>query len=202
MKLILLIIFTLFFYVVLLPQSKSTEIVDMSEIIPRLKTDIKYATQDNFAQQKLYTIGKAFGTIPMANSLKLINDSLSKEGLGIIILDAYRPRVIQWLLWEITPDPEFVADPRKGSRHNRGSAVDLTLYDTKTGKELEMPTPFDEFSERAGHNYLNISEDVKRNRDILKNIMTKNGFYKYDAEWWHYNHIESFDYPLRDFQMR
>jgi D-alanyl-D-alanine dipeptidase len=202
MKLILFIIFTLSSYVFLFPQSKSTEIVDMSEIIHGLKVDIKYATKYNFTQQKLYTIGKAFGTIPMAKSLKLINDSLSKEGLGIIILDAYRPRVIQWLLWEITPDSEFVADPRKGSRHNRGSAVDLTLYDIKTGEELEMPTPFDEFSERASHNYQHLPEEVKRNRDILKNIMTKNGFNKYDAEWWHYNHIESLDFPLRDFQMR
>jgi D-alanyl-D-alanine dipeptidase len=132
----------------------------------------------------------------------VINDSLAKEGLGIIILDAYRPRVIQWLLWEITPDSEFVADPRKGSKHNRGSAVDLTLYNLKTEEELEMPTPFDEFSEQAHHNYQDLSDKVKRNREILKNIMLKNGFEKYDSEWWHYNHIESINYPLRDFQVR
>jgi len=202
MKKAAFLIFILFTYSNCFSQSSLSEIIDMSEIIPGLRTDVKYATEDNFAKQKLYTVGKAYGTLSMARSLKAISDSLAKDGLGIVVFDAYRPRIVQWLLWEITPDSTFVAYPGTGSRHNRGSAVDLTLYDLKTGNQLEMPTPFDEFSEKAGHAYNLLSEAAIRNRAALKNVMVKNGFTIYDAEWWHYNHIISKNFPLKDFQMR
>ena len=202
MKLKLLIILTLFSYVTLFSQVVTTELIDMSEVVPRLKTNVKYATKDNFTGQKLYTIGKAFGTIPVANALKVINDSLSKDGLGLMVFDAYRPRAIQWFLWDIYPDPNFVADPRSGSRHNRGAAVDLTLYDIETGEELAMPTPFDDFSPQAGQNYQDLPEDVKRNRQMLRDVMTRNGFQIITSEWWHYDHTGSIDYPLKEAQMR
>ena len=202
MKLRLLIVLTLSYCIALLSQGTSTELVDMAELIPKLKIKIKYATTDNFTKQKLYPIGKAFGTLPVTKSLNVINDSLAKQGLGIMIFDGYRPRAIQWFLWDIMPNSGFVADPRTGSRHNRGCAMDLTLYDLNTGEELAMPTPFDEFSERANHNYQNLPEEVIKNRAILKNIMTTNGFDLYNVEWWHYEHIESFNYPLKECQMR
>ena len=202
MRRIKIFLLMLLFYSLTFSQSSPKEIIDMSEIIPGLKTDVKYATTDNFARQKLYTVEKAYGSLTMTHALKIISDSLAKIGLGIKIFDAYRPRIIQWLLWEITPDSTFVADPRTGSRHNRGSAVDLTLYDLKTGKELIMPTPFDEFSDRAGQNYQNLPDNIKANRKLLKDIMMNNGFTSYVSEWWHYNHIISKNYPLKDFQMR
>lgn len=183
-------------------QSSPREIVDMSELIPGLKTEVKYATTDNFTKQKLYTVGKAWGSITMAQTLRAVGDSLAKIGLGIKVFDAYRPRIVQWLMWEIVPDPTYVADPSSGSRHNRAAAVDLTLYDLKTGEDLPMPTPFDEFSERAGHNYQNLPDSIKANRALLKNIMVKFGFEVYDAEWWHYTHINSRNYALKDYQLR
>jgi D-alanyl-D-alanine dipeptidase len=202
MRLILVIIFTLSSYTVLFSQGRSSEIVDLQELIPRLKLNVKYATRDNFTGQRLYPVPKAFGTIPVANALQVIGDSLAQEGTGIMVYDVYRPRIIQYLLWEVYPVPGYVANPATGSRHNRGAAVDLTLYDLATGKELEMPTPFDEFSERAHHDYENLSDEVKRNRAMLKDIMTKHGFSINSMEWWHYEHTGSSSYPLKDFQMR
>jgi D-alanyl-D-alanine dipeptidase len=202
MRSLILLFILSFEYNNLYSQSSPEEIIDMSEIIPGLVTDIKYATQDNFVKQKLYTVSKSYGSLTMAYSLKNIQDSLKAIGLGIKIFDAYRPRIIQWLLWEIMPDTTFVASPFSGSRHNRGSAVDLTLIDVKTGKELTMPTPFDDFTEKASHNYHLLPDSIKTNRTILKSIMEKFGFVCYNPEWWHYNHKTLRSYPLKDFQMR
>jgi len=197
-----IIIILILFSGMLFSQSSPREIIDMSEIIPGLKTEVKYATNDNFTKQKLYTVGKAYGSLTMAQTLKAVGDSLAKIGLGIKVYDAYRPRIVQWLMWEIVPDPTYVADPSSGSRHNRAAAVDLTLYDLKTGNDLAMPTPFDEFSSRASHSYQNLPDSVKANRELLKNIMVKFGFEIYDAEWWHYTHINSRNYALKDYQLR
>lgn len=201
MRIILVIIFTLSSFTVLFSQT-STEIIDMSEIIPGLKIDVKYATYDNFTDQKLYSIGKAFGTIQTAYALKAVNDSLAKDGLGVMVFDGYRPRAVQWLLWEIFPVPGFVANPATGSIHNRGGAIDLTLCNIATGEDLDMPTPFDDFTDKASHNYTNLPEEVIKNREILKNIMVKNGFIINSMEWWHYEHSVSRNSPLKDFQMR
>jgi zinc D-Ala-D-Ala dipeptidase len=197
-----IIFLIIFFNSFLFSQSSPKEIIDMSEIVPGLRTDVKYATNDNFAKQKLYSVSKAYGSLTMANSLKSVQDSLMKIGIGMKIYDAYRPRTVQFLMWEVYPDPNFVADPKSGSRHNRGSATDLTLIDLKTGKELPMPTPFDDFTEKAGHSYMNLSNEVLTNRAILRTTMEKCGFEYYSPEWWHYNHIVSSAYPLKDFQMR
>jgi zinc D-Ala-D-Ala dipeptidase len=196
------LLFSLFISCYAYSQSSPREIIDMSEIIPGLKTDVKYATKENFVKQKLYTVGKAYGSLTMTQTLKEVSDSLAKIGIGIKIFDAFRPRIVQWLLWEIEPNPTFVADPRSGSQHNRGSAVDLTLYNLKTGQELSMPSPYDEFSERAGHNFQNLPDSIKANRKLLKDVMVKFGFEVYDSEWWHYNHTISKKYKLNDFQMR
>ncbi len=202
MRSIIFILSFMIFSISAFSQSSPKEIVDMGEIIPGLKTDVKYSTTDNFTKQKLYTVGKAYGSLSMAQTLKVAGDSLAKKGLGIKIFDAYRPRIVQWLLWEIVPDPTFVADPSSGSLHNRGAAVDLTLYDLQTGNDLAMPTPFDDFTERASQSYMNLPENVIANRKMLRDLMVKYGFQIYDAEWWHYEHTNSRRYPLKDFQMR
>jgi D-alanyl-D-alanine dipeptidase len=197
-----IILFLTIFSCILYSQSSPKEIIDMSEIVPGLRTDVKYATQDNFTKQKLYNVSKAYGALTMANSLRLVQDSLKKLNLGIKVFDAYRPRTVQFLMWDIYPDPNFVADPMSGSRHNRGSAIDLTLINLKTGKELAMPTPFDDFTSKAGHDYNNLPDSILTNRSILRTTMEKCGFEFYNSEWWHYNHIASKSYPLKDFQMR
>ncbi len=202
MKTITFLFLLSFFSGLALSQSSPREIVDMSEIIPGLKTEVVYATTNNFVKQKLYSVGKAYGSLTMTHTLKAVGDSLAKLGIGIKVFDGYRPRIVQFLMWEILPDPTFVADPYSGSRHNRGAAVDLTLYDLKTGIDFTMPTPFDDFTEKAGHNYMNLPDSVIANRKALKDIMVKFGFEVYDAEWWHYTHTNSRNYPLKDFQLR
>jgi zinc D-Ala-D-Ala dipeptidase len=196
------IYFIFLFPVLLFCQSSPKEIIDMSEVVPGLRTDVRYATEDNFTKQKLYNVSKAYGALTMANSLKLVQDSLRKIGLGMKIYDAYRPRTVQFLMWEIYPDPNFVADPTSGSKHNRGSAVDLTLIDLKTGKELAMPTPYDDFTTKAGHNYNDLPDSVKTNRTILRTTMEKCGFDMLSSEWWHYDNRAAKSYPLKDFQLR
>jgi zinc D-Ala-D-Ala dipeptidase len=202
MKKFFYLIFLLFSGEFLFSQQGLKEIVDLSEIIPEISSDIKYATTENFAKQKLYTVPKIYGAIATARDLKIVQDSLRKRGLGIRIYDLYRPRIVQFLMWEIVPDANFVADPKSGSRHNRGSAVDLTLYDLKTGKDLAMPTPFDDFTEKASHSYTNLPDSIKVNRALLKTIMESNNFESYNAEWWHYINITSKNYPLKDYQLK
>jgi D-alanyl-D-alanine dipeptidase len=151
--------------------------------------------------------------LKLAEALKLAQDSLRNirthngedypEGIGIKIWDGYRPRAVQYLFWEIFPNPVYIADPSSGSMHNRGGAVDLTLVDLATGGELAMPTEFDDFSVTASHTYSNLPDNVIANRELLKTVMTQvAGLKIYGAEWWHYNLTEAGSYPLQDFQMK
>lgn len=194
-------------------QSTSTELVKVRELIPDIVLDLKYNTTDNFTHQKLYTTNECFLLLDAVKRLKLVQDSLKNvrkvystsypKGIGVKIWDGYRPRAIQYLMWEIWPDPTYVADPNSGSSHNRGGAVDLTLIDLATGKELQMPTKFDDFSSAAGHDFTNLPADIKANRDFLKNMMVNvGGFVLYQAEWWHYSIPGAGNYPLLDFQMK
>jgi D-alanyl-D-alanine dipeptidase len=145
--------------------------------------------------------------------LILVQDSLKNihnhngisypAGLGLKIWDGYRPRAIQYLMFEIFPDPTYVADPGSGSIHNRGGAVDLTLVDMATGEELELPTEFDYFGERAWHGYSDLPAHVIANRELLRSLMTEiAGFETYSKEWWHYTYNPSKSFPLQDFQMK
>jgi D-alanyl-D-alanine dipeptidase len=185
-------------------QSADDELVRIKELIPDIVLDVKYATTDNFTHQKLYTIGDAMLARGAVRQLQLVQDSLRKMGLGLKIYDGYRPRAIQFLMWEIVPDPMYVADPNTGSNHNRGAAVDLSLVDRATGKELAMPTPFDWFGPEAGHGWLlGLSAEQVANRTLLKTMMEHvGGFASYDSEWWHYTHNPSLANPLLDFQMK
>lgn len=174
-----------------------SDIVDLRSIDPTFVLDIRYATEDNFTKTVLYPAAAAKLRRVAAESLAAVQRELRTMGLGLKIFDGYRPLAIQWKLWEIVPNPDFVADPRKGSKHNRGAAVDLTLIDS-LGNELEMPTGYDDFTERASHEYTALSEQVLANRALLLEVMTKHGFLPIKSEWWHYDFHGWERFPVMD----
>jgi len=154
--------------------------------IPGIRLDIRYATQDNFMKRTLYPTPRAFLRAPAADALRKIQEELAQEGLGLKVWDAYRPYSVTEAMWEPIRNPDYVADPAKGSRHNRGAAVDVTLVD-RNGYELIMPTGYDDFSPRAAHAYTELSPQIRLNRQKLLDIMTKHGFDPLPSEWWHYD---------------
>ncbi len=165
-----------------------TSLVEINKVNPNIILDIRYATNNNFLKKKVYPEACCFLRKAAAIKLDLIQNELEKIGLGLKIYDGYRPLSVQKQMWKIMPDNRYVANPAKGSRHNRGAAVDLTLVD-KNGNELKMPTPFDSFEQKAHHSYQNLSDKIKQNRWILKTIMEKYGFKSITSEWWHYDLI-------------
>ena len=173
--------------------------VDLRSIMPGLVMDIKYATANNFMHQKLYPpIRTTFLRKPAADSLKKVIKYLKKQNLGIKIFDAYRPYSVTEKMWETVKDDRYAADPSKGSGHNRGVAVDLTLIDPETKKELQMGTGFDNFSDTAHSDFTNLPPEDIRNRSILKNAIEKFGFIQLTTEWWHYYLPNSSSYELLD----
>jgi D-alanyl-D-alanine dipeptidase len=148
--------------------------------------DMKYATEDNFLKAKVYDCAECLLRLKTVKALIAANTEFNKKGYKIKLYDCYRPLSIQKKMWEIVSNPEYVADPKKGSIHNRGGAVDISIVDIN-GKEVDMGTPFDFFGPRASHNYKMLSKSVLSNRKYLKKIMINNGFNSFDSEWWHYN---------------
>jgi D-alanyl-D-alanine dipeptidase len=148
--------------------------------------DMKYATTDNFLKEKVYPCGECFLRVKTVKSLLEANKEFLKKGYRIKIYDCYRPKAIQKKMWKIVPNPNYVANPKKGSIHNRGGAVDISLVDS-LGVEVNMGTKFDFFGEEASHNFTNLSEEILANRKFLKEIMLQNNFKSFDSEWWHYN---------------
>ena len=194
-------------------QSASDEVVPVKQLIPDIGLDLRYSTENNFTYQKLYSIDEAYLSIGAIIKLKIVHDSLKHiishngisypQGLGIKIYDAYRPRAVQYLMFEIFPNPVYVADPNSGSIHNRGGAIDVSIIDMATGQEIPMPTEFDWFGPEASHSYMNLPANVIANRTLLYNMMTQvGGFIPYDAEWWHYTVSGASSLPLLDFQMK
>src|SRR5665647_2095786 len=151
------------------------KLVDLEKFIPRVKLDIKYATKDNSVGMQVYKNPKAFLRLPAAYALKKVQADLNKKGLGLKIFDAYRPYSVTVLFYEKIKDTDYIASPWEGSRHNRGCAVDVTIINLKTGKELEMPTKFDDFTFKAHPDYDGIPDTVKGNRTLLINVMKKYG---------------------------
>lgn len=148
--------------------------------------DMKYATDDNFLKSKVYDCAECYLRLKTVNALIEANNQFISRGYRIKLFDCYRPLDIQKQMWKIVPNPKYVADPQKGSIHNRGGAVDITLVDIE-GKELDMGTSFDYFGIEASHNYNNLSETVKENRKLLRHVMTTANFNPFESEWWHYN---------------
>lgn len=173
-------------------------LVLVKDIIPDIEIELKYATEDNFTKTKVYPYDICVLQKSTAIKLKKANDELMKMGYRLKIWDAYRPLSVQKIFWELVPDSRYVANPNTGgSKHNRGTAVDVTLVDMN-GNELEMPTGFDDFTEKAARSYGNISETARKNVELLTNIMVKNGFTTITTEWWHYNDSDSDRYGVLD----
>ena len=161
-----------------------------------VRIDLRYATADNFTGKPVYRAGAPCLLHPeAAEKLRIAVTLAAAQGLHFLIFDAYRPTEAQWKLWDHTPDPLFLADPKKGSPHSRGVAVDLTLC-TADGRELEMGTAFDAFTPRSHHGNQEISPEAQKNRLLLMGIMTTAGWDFYRNEWWHYQLFGSRDYTL------
>ncbi|NII84442.1 MULTISPECIES: M15 family metallopeptidase [unclassified Pedobacter] len=176
----------------------NNELVEIKKAIPNIKLDIRYATNNNFMQQVMYKQARAFARKPVVESLKKIQKELNKKGYGLKIFDGYRPYAVTVEFYKKASDKNFVANPSKGSKHNRGCAVDLTLIDLKTGKEITMPTPYDSFLAAAAAKYKNVSPEAKKNRDFLIAIMGKYQMNVLENEWWHYDFSGWKKYDLMD----
>lgn len=174
------------------------ELVELRKMIPDLVLDIRYATANNFMKQVMYSQARAFARKPVAEQLKKIQADLRKRGYGLKIYDAYRPYAITVSFYKRASDKSFVANPAKGSKHNRGCAVDLTLIDFKTKKEVPMPTPYDSFAPEAAATYQKLPSAIIRNRDFLIRTMRTYGFRVIKNEWWHYDFIGWQNYALMD----
>lgn len=192
--------------VVALKKTKNIEKPISDTTFVRLKSyskdfeyDLKYATSDNFLKTKVYDCAECYLRLKTVKKLIAINTILKKQGLKIKLFDCYRPLDVQKKMWKLVPNTNYVADPKKGSVHNRGCAVDLTLVSLK-GVPLDMGTEFDFFGEKANHDYQNLSEIIKTNRKLLKTVMLTNGFKSINSEWWHYNLVDGFDEKVANFK--
>jgi D-alanyl-D-alanine dipeptidase len=163
------------------------ELIDLERFVPGLVMDIRYATTNNFTGEKIYNMAKAYARKPVAEALKKIQAELKPKGLGIKMFDAYRPYKATVRFYEVYKDTTYVASPYRGSRHNRGCALDLTVIDLKTGKELEMPTEYDSFKKEAWPSTPVTDPTVRKNRQLLIDVMEKHGFKVNGSEWWHYD---------------
>ncbi len=180
------------------PKAPAPKLLDVTQHIPDVVLDLRYATENNFLGKKVYPDGARCLLLPQTvEKLKVAAQALRAQGFRLLLYDCFRPRAVQWEMWKILPKPGYVADPRKGSHHNRGAAVDLGLAD-KEGRELAHPTPFDTFNKAAHHGYQGASEDAIRHREALREAMEGAGFRKNRMEWWHYSLPHSSRYPVLD----
>ena len=178
--------------------------IELKSLIPTVQYELRYASKNNFTGQRLYpkNTHTTYLRRKPAMALAKVAEELKGKGLGIKIWDAYRPYRTTVRFWELIHDERFVANPSKGSGHNRGTSVDLTLVDLKSGKELEMPTPFDDFSPAAFHGALNIDDFRIKNRALLKSTMEKYGFVPLETEWWHYSWQGASAYDVLDLSFK
>ncbi len=177
---------------------RAPDLVEIIRLDRTIRLDIRYATADNFAGRAVYPEARAFLQRPAARALVRAHRALNKKGYGLAVFDAYRPWHVTKLFWDITPEDkrQFVADPARGSRHNRGCAVDLTLYDLKNGRQVSMPSAYDDFTERAHVNYAGGTDEQRRLRGILRAAMEAEGFAVFEPEWWHFDYKDWREYPI------
>jgi len=177
---------------------RKSDLVELTKLDPTIKLDIRYATTNNFLGTVFYSEPRAFMQRPAAEAVVRVNQKLRKLGYGLLIHDAYRPWYITKVFWDATPVDKhiFVADPSQGSRHNRGCAVDLTLFDLKTGKPVDMVSTYDETTDRAYPDYPGGTSLQRWHRKLLRDEMESEGFKVYEAEWWHFDFKDWQHYPI------
>lgn len=174
------------------------ELIDLETYIPKIILDIRYATTNNFTGEKIYKSARAFARRPVAEALKKAQEDFNAQGVGIKIFDAYRPYAATVKFYEVYHDTTFVASPYRGSRHNRGCAIDMTLVNLKTGKELKMPTGYDAFVKEARPTFPLKDPEIKKNRDLIITVMQKYGFKVNSSEWWHFDFKGYSSYEVLD----
>ncbi|WP_350287934.1 M15 family metallopeptidase [uncultured Croceitalea sp.] len=204
------------------PQSRAEQVLDTTPEIVQLKTfenladttfvrladfshdfvyDLRYATENNFLKAKVYDCAECYTRVKTAKALIAANRAFLNKGYKIKFFDCYRPNSVQYKMWKIVPNPQYVANPVKGSIHNKGGAVDITLVDLE-GNELDMGTDFDFFGKRAYHDNLDLPKDVLNNRKLLKETMEQHGFWSIRTEWWHYNLSAGSNDKVADFKWK
>ena len=196
MKLIITFLSTLLSFVVWGQQSDFVRLKDLS---PDFVYELKYATPDNFLKQAVYDCGECYLRKSTAEALVKANEAFKQLGYRIKLFDCYRPLSVQKKMWKILPGTHYVANPAKGSKHNRGAAVDLTLVDAQ-GKELNMGTPFDFFGKEAHHTYTEHTKEVLENRKLLKETLNKYNFKSIYSEWWHYEYRPEMQSKVENFE--
>ena len=179
---------------------RTPDLVELVTLDPSIKLDIRYATSNDFLGEPVYTQARAFLQRPAAEALVRANHALHADGYGLIIHDGYRPWYVTEVFWQATPDDKkkFVANPAEGSKHNRGCAVDLSLYDLRTGKEVEMPSGYDEMTDRAYADYPGGTAEQRERRALLRQAMEAQGFAVIPTEWWHFDYKDWQQYPIQN----
>jgi len=186
------------------PREKGTfrapDLVEIDTLDPTIKLDVRYATANNFVGRPVYTEARAFLQRPAAEALLRAHHALKEKGYGLLVFDGYRPWSVTKVFWDVTPKSkrDFVANPKKGSKHNRGCAVDLSLYDLQSGREVQMPSAYDEMSPRAYPGYAGGTAEERARRDLLRSAMEAQGFTVEPNEWWHFNCKDWRAYPILD----
>lgn len=178
---------------------RSSDLVELPLVDPRLRIDLRYAGSDNFTGHAVYASAHAFLQRPAADALRRVNDRAHAAGHGLMVLDAYRPWSVTRMFWDHFPmHRAYLADPLEGSRHNRGCAVDLTMFELASGAEVRMPSGYDDFSERAHPEYAGGSAAERASRDLLRRLMEAEGFTVYENEWWHFDYTGWRAWPVLD----
>ena len=179
---------------------READLVELTKLDNTIKLDIRYARSDNFVGKPVYTEARAFMQRPAATAIVAVHKKLHKQGLGLVIFDGYRPWAVTKLFWDVVAEDQrkFVADPEKGSKHNRGCAVDLSIFDLKTGELLDMPSDFDNFTDKASPDYKGGTAEQRKNRDLLRSLMEAEGFTVNKNEWWHFDYKDWKKYAIYD----
>lgn len=179
------------------------QMADLKKTVPGILLDLRYATRNNFTKHILYSwAGTTFMRTAPAQALAGIQQALREKGYGIKVFDAYRPWSATKEMWELVKDERYVADPSKGSNHNRGLAIDLTLVRLASGTELNMGTGFDNFTDTAHHSFTQLPQEVRNNRSMLKTLMEQHGFKPLESEWWHYTWPDDRKYEVLDIPLK
>lgn len=179
-------------------QDGRQELVDLARFIPGIRLDIRYATANNLTGQRIYPEAAAFLRHPVAEDLRRVQAALAAQGYGLLIYDAYRPYAATLRLYQALPDQTYAAPPTRGSKHNRGSSIDVGLVDLKTGRPVLLPTDFDAMTPAAHSDYQQLPAEAIKHRRILHRALQQHGFRNYPAEWWHFDHQTWEQYPLLD----